>query len=61
MALVVNTLPANAREVRDEGSTPESGRSPGGGHLFSKILIFFKKVANKTSYMLYVISVSANL
>ena len=47
MALVVKTLPANAREVRDEGLTLESGRSPGGGHLFSKILIVFFKLLIK--------------
>ena len=29
---VVKNLPANARDVRDLGSTPGSGRSPGGGH-----------------------------
>ena len=32
MALVVKNLPANARDVRDTGSIPGSGRSPGGGH-----------------------------
>ena len=32
VALVVKNLPANAREVRDAGSIPGSGRSPGGGH-----------------------------
>ena len=32
MVLVVNSLPDNARDVRDAGSTPGSGRSPGGGH-----------------------------
>ena len=32
MALVVKNLPANAREVRDAGSFPGLGRSPGGGH-----------------------------
>ena len=32
MALVVKNLTANARDVRDEGSIPGSGRSPGGGH-----------------------------
>ena len=32
MALVVKNLPANARGVRDAGSIPGSGRSPGGGH-----------------------------
>ena len=32
MALVVKNLPANAGEVRDAGSLPESGRAPGGGH-----------------------------
>ena len=32
MVLVVKTLPANAGDVRDTGSIPGSGRSPGGGH-----------------------------
>ena len=31
-ALVVKNLPANAEDVRDVGSIPGSGRSPGGGH-----------------------------
>ena len=29
---MVKNLPANAREVRDKGSIPGSGRPPGGGH-----------------------------
>ena len=32
MALVVKTLPASAGDVRDVGSVPRLGRSPGGGH-----------------------------
>ena len=32
MALVVKNLPASAGDIRDEGSIPASGRSPGGGH-----------------------------
>ena len=32
MLLVVKNLPANAGDLRDAGSTPGSGRSPGGGH-----------------------------
>ena len=32
MALVVKKLPANAGDIRRGGLTPESGRSPGGGH-----------------------------
>ena len=32
MALVVKNLPDNAGDVRDMGSIPGSGRSPGGGH-----------------------------
>ena len=32
MQLVVKNLPANARDIRDEGSIPGSGRSPGGEH-----------------------------
>ena len=30
--LVVKNLPANAGDIRDEGSIPVSGRSPGGRH-----------------------------
>ena len=29
---MVKNPPANARDIRDTGSTPESGRSSGGGH-----------------------------
>ena len=32
VALVVKNLPANAGDVRDVGSIPGSGRSPGGGN-----------------------------
>ena len=32
MAVVVRNPPANAGYVRDEGSIPGSGRSPGRGH-----------------------------
>ena len=32
MALVVKNLPANAGDIRDLGSTPGSGRSPGKGN-----------------------------
>ena len=32
MALVVKNLPANAGDLREEGSIPQSGRSPGEGH-----------------------------
>ena len=32
MALVVKNLSANARDIRDVGSIPESERSPIGGH-----------------------------
>ena len=31
LALVVKNLPANAGDVRDTGSNPGSGESPGGG------------------------------
>ena len=31
VALVVKNLPANAGDIRDMGSIPGSGRSPGGG------------------------------
>ena len=32
VALVVNNPPANTGDIRDAGSIPGSGRSPGGGH-----------------------------
>ena len=32
MALVVKKPPASAGDIRDSGSVPGSGRSPGGGH-----------------------------
>ena len=32
MALVVKSLPANAGDIRDAGSIPGLGRSPGEGH-----------------------------
>ena len=32
MELVVKNLPANARDKKDMGLIPGSGRSPGGGH-----------------------------
>ena len=32
VVLVVKNLPANAGDIRDTGSIPESGRSPGGKH-----------------------------
>ena len=32
MVLVVNNPPANAGDLKDVGSIPESGRSPGEGH-----------------------------
>ena len=32
MALMVKNLPANAGDIRDAGSIPGLGRSPGGGH-----------------------------
>ena len=32
MALLVKNLPANAEDVRDAGSIPGSGRSPGQGN-----------------------------
>ena len=35
---VVRNLPANTGDVRDEGSTPRSGRSPGEGMLPFQIL-----------------------
>ena len=32
VVLVIKNLPANAGDVRDTGSIPELGRSPGGEH-----------------------------
>ena len=39
VALVVKNLPANAEDVRDMGSVPGSGKSPGGG-LWQPTLVF---------------------
>ena len=32
VVLVIKKPPANAEDIRDAGSIPGSGRSPGGGH-----------------------------
>ena len=32
LAIVINNPPASAEDIRDMGSIPGSGRSPGGGH-----------------------------
>ena len=32
MPIGLKNLPVNAGDLRDTGSNPESGRSPGGGH-----------------------------
>ena len=32
VALKVKNQPVNSRDIRDVGSTPESGRPPAGGH-----------------------------
>ena len=32
MALVIKNTPVNAGDIRDVGSAPGLGRSPGGGH-----------------------------
>ena len=32
VVLAVKNLPANAEDLRDVSSVPQSGRSPGGGH-----------------------------
>ena len=32
VVLMVKNLPANTGDIRDVGSIPGSGRSPGGGH-----------------------------
>ena len=32
VAVAVKNLPANVGDIREEGSIPGSGRSPGGGH-----------------------------
>ena len=32
VALTIKNMPANAGDIRDLGSIPGSGKSPGGGH-----------------------------
>ena len=39
VALVVKNLPANARDTRDVGLIPESGRSPGGGKATTSVFL----------------------
>ena len=39
VALVVKNLPANAGDLRDEGSIPGLGRSPGEGHGISPVFL----------------------
>ena len=39
MALVVKNPPANAGDIRDSGSTPGSGRSPGGGQHLTPVFL----------------------
>ena len=38
VALVIKNLPASSGDIRDMGSIPRSGRSPGGGATHSSIL-----------------------
>ena len=42
MVLVVKNLPTNAEDIRDMGSIPGLGRSPGGGH--DNPLLYFSLV-----------------
>ena len=35
VVLVIKNMPANAGDIRDAGSIPGLGRSPGGGNVFS--------------------------
>ena len=39
MAQVVKNPPANAGDVRDVGSIPRLGRSPGGGHAITLVFL----------------------
>ena len=39
VALLVKNLPANAGDIRDVGSIPGSGRSPGGGWQPTSVLL----------------------
>ena len=52
--LVVKNLPANARVVRDVGSIPGLGRSPGGGNgtLLQYSFFFFYHTHNATPVFL---------
>ena len=40
VALVVKNSPANAGDIRDVGSIPESGRCPGGGRAWQPTPVF---------------------
>ena len=39
VTLVVKNPPANAGDIRDSGSTPGSGRSPGGGQHLTPVFL----------------------
>ena len=48
MALGVRNLPANAEDVRDAGSIPGSGKSPGGGNGNSLQCSYLKNLMEET-------------
>ena len=43
VAPAVKNLPANAGDVRDTGSIPGSGRSPGVGHAWQSTSVFLPR------------------
>ena len=50
MALVVKKLPDNAGDIKDIGSIPGSGRSPGGGHGNPHPYSYLENPMDKTAY-----------
>ena len=50
MVLVVKNLPVNAEDIRDAGSIPGSGRSPGGGHSNSLLYSLLENPMDKRAW-----------
>ena len=47
---MVKNLPVNAEDIRDAGSIPGSGRSPGGGHSNSLLYSLLENPMDKRAW-----------
>ena len=64
VALVVKNLPANAGDVKEVGSIPGLGRTPGGGHGNPLSILAWSPCSGKESYMIehkYITSLTCSL